>query len=166
MFDYILITADGEERGRFCLLSRAKSEKNRIHQEEGIDVTIETRQATQLELPIGITLEAIQNDPNLTLHHKAMRRGYISRRTDHVIEPYRGKFGEGYVVSYPRFDSTQYVTIEYYVRVPEVMGGCRSNVRRSTGWACTRGGEAVVIDSTRCQGTKPCFEPRGGKEND
>lgn len=162
MHDYIIITADGEVRGRFSQISLARAEKNRIHREEGIDVTIETRQAMQMELPIGITLEAIQKDPDLTLHHKSMRRGYIPRRTDHVIEPYRGKFGEGYVVSYPRYDSTRYVTIEYYVRVPSRTGGCRSNVRRSTGWACTRGGEAVVIDGKRCQDTKPCFEPRGG----
>lgn len=166
MFDYVIITADGEERGRYSQLSLSRAEKNRIHREEGIDVTIETRQATQTELPIGITLDAIQNDPNLTLHHKAMRRGYIPRRLDHVIEPYRGKFGEGYVVAYPRYDSTRYVTIEYYVKVPERMGGCRSNVRRSTGWACTRGGESVVIDSTRCQSTRTCFEPRGGKKDE
>ena len=52
----------------------------------------------------------------LIAHHTASRRGYISRRNpDGIIESYAGKFGRGYIRVLPRWDSTQYVTIEYYV---------------------------------------------------
>lgn len=51
------------------------------------------------------------------LHHTASRRGYVSRKIDGIVEPYKGKFGEGYVIIRPRFDTTRFVTVEYYVEV-------------------------------------------------
>ena len=43
------------------------------------------------------------------LHHIASQRGYISRCGGDKIIPYKGRFGEGYKVQSPRWDSTQYV---------------------------------------------------------
>ena len=52
----------------------------------------------------------------LIAHHTASRRGYVSRRNpDGIIESYSGKFGRGYIRVTPRWDTTQYVTVEYYV---------------------------------------------------
>lgn len=52
----------------------------------------------------------------LIAHHTASRRGYASRKApEGRVESYSGKFGRGYVRVLPRWDSTRYVTIEYYV---------------------------------------------------
>ena len=51
----------------------------------------------------------------MRLHHTASRRGYISRKTEGRVEAYDGRFGKGYVVVTPRWDTTQYVNIEYYI---------------------------------------------------
>ena len=48
-------------------------------------------------------------------HHKALMRGYISRKKDYVIEPYVGRFGIGFKVLQPRFDTTQYIDCTYFV---------------------------------------------------
>lgn len=53
------------------------------------------------------------------LHHTAMSRGYISRRTapaDYPVESYSGKFGIGYIVRSPRFDTTRYCNVTYYIK--------------------------------------------------
>ena len=51
-----------------------------------------------------------------TLHHIASQRGYISRRGEDEIIPYKGKFGDGYKVLSPRWDTTQYVRVSYYTK--------------------------------------------------
>ena len=48
-------------------------------------------------------------------HHTATAAGYISRRLARVIEPYNGRFGRGFVARYPRYDTTRYHTVEYYI---------------------------------------------------
>ena len=48
--------------------------------------------------------------------HTGSRRGYVSRKGDPVVEPYKGKFGTGFVALSPRWDTTQYVNVEYFVR--------------------------------------------------
>lgn len=50
------------------------------------------------------------------LHHIASRRGYIPRKGGDLIELYAGRFGTGYIIVSPRWDTTQYVTISYYIR--------------------------------------------------
>lgn len=50
------------------------------------------------------------------LHHKAAIRGYISRKWDAGICEYSGRFGDGYLLVYPRFDTTNYVYAEYWVK--------------------------------------------------
>lgn len=51
----------------------------------------------------------------MTLHHTGSRRGYESRRGNGHAESYKGKFGEGYIIITPRFDTTRYVNVEYYI---------------------------------------------------
>ena len=49
------------------------------------------------------------------LHHVASRRGYESRKGNGHVEEYSGRFGTGYIIVWPRWDTTQYVYIGYYV---------------------------------------------------
>ena len=49
------------------------------------------------------------------LHHIASRRGYISRKSAGKVETYKGRFGEGYIILRPRWDTTNYIFVEYYI---------------------------------------------------
>lgn len=52
-----------------------------------------------------------------TFHHTASARGYISRRwIDRPAEPYQGRFGTGYIVRRPRWDTTRYHWVTYYIK--------------------------------------------------
>lgn len=54
------------------------------------------------------------------LHHTGSRRGYVSRKvdTDKLIgTEYDGMFGDGFVVYTPRFDTSQYCGVEYWIKV-------------------------------------------------
>lgn len=62
-----------------------------------------------------MTINEIKRNANYIEHHTASRRGYVSRKSEGVIESYTGKFGKGYAVITPRWDSTQYVYVTYYV---------------------------------------------------
>lgn len=64
-----------------------------------------------------MTLAELKNNPQYYLHHTAAARGYVSRKIDHP-EPheYSGKFGTGYTVERPRWDTTRYIYIDYYIR--------------------------------------------------
>ena len=46
----------------------------------------------------------LENSTDYERHHSAYCRGYVSRKTDGYIEPYKGKFGEGYVAYRPLMD--------------------------------------------------------------
>lgn len=52
------------------------------------------------------------------LHHVGSKRGYVSRKVDinelTAVE-YSGKFGDGYTVNTPRWDTTKYCNVEYWV---------------------------------------------------
>ena len=51
-------------------------------------------------------------------HHTAAARGYISRRVkfdSRPAEPYNGRFGRGYIVRSPRWDTTNYHYVTYYI---------------------------------------------------
>lgn len=50
------------------------------------------------------------------LDHKAAKRGYISRKWEAGICEYSGRFGEGYLLVYPRWDTTNYVYVEYWIK--------------------------------------------------
>lgn len=62
-----------------------------------------------------MTVHEIESNAAYYLHHTASRRGYVSRKSSGTVEPYSGKFGTGYVVISPRYDTTQYVNIAYYI---------------------------------------------------
>ena len=47
--------------------------------------------------------------------HSASERGYISRKIEYKIVPYIGRFGIGVKVIFPRYDTSQYVDIEYHI---------------------------------------------------
>jgi hypothetical protein len=49
-------------------------------------------------------------------HHTASARGYISRKSAGVVSKYSGKYGTGYTIGRPRYDTTQYVYLTYYVK--------------------------------------------------
>ena len=62
-----------------------------------------------------MTITELENNPAYREHHTASRRGYESRRGEGYIEPYMGRFGKGYIIVKPRYDTTKYVSITYYV---------------------------------------------------
>lgn len=64
-----------------------------------------------------MTVQEIKNNSNYQFHHTASRRGYESRRGAGHVEAYEGRFGKGYIVVSPRWDTTQYVNIEYYIAI-------------------------------------------------
>lgn len=58
------------------------------------------------------------DNPNYTTR-TARCRDYVSRKStpaDRKAVPYTGKYGTGYTVKVPNWDSTQYCTIIYYIR--------------------------------------------------
>lgn len=51
-------------------------------------------------------------------HHFATARGYISRvkfANKPKIEAYKGRFGVGFKLITPRYDTSRYVTVNYYI---------------------------------------------------
>ena len=54
----------------------------------------------------------------LPLHHSALARGYVSTKTDGIVEPYDGKFGKGYIVKRHCAFSTLYYHRDYYIVEP------------------------------------------------
>lgn len=44
-------------------------------------------------------------------------RGYISRLIhEGIVTPYKGRYGEGYTIDHPSWDSTAYFLRDYYVK--------------------------------------------------
>ena len=59
---------------------------------------------------------------NYKYHHTATARGYVSRRIsaeDYPREPYNGRYGKGYKIYSPRWDTTQYCNVTYYIVDPK-----------------------------------------------
>ena len=64
------------------------------------------------------TYGTIRNDGRYYLHHTSYARGYVSRKVDYddlSVKPYKGRFGTGYTVDLPSYQSTQYCRRQYYV---------------------------------------------------
>lgn len=57
----------------------------------------------------------IINGKRYELHHTAAAKGYMSRKVPEVVEEYAGKYGIGYKVHHPRYDTTNYHYVDYYV---------------------------------------------------
>lgn len=62
-----------------------------------------------------MTISQIINNPNLTYHHTATRKEYVSRKVPGIVRPYKGRFGEGYIILHPRWDTTTYCYVDYYI---------------------------------------------------
>ena len=52
-----------------------------------------------------MTIAELRSDPAYKYHHTASRLGYVSRRTKGVVQPYRGRYGVGYIALTPRWDT-------------------------------------------------------------
>jgi hypothetical protein len=53
--------------------------------------------------------------PTCRKHHTSRARRYVSRKCDGIVETYNGKFGSGYKVYTPAWDSTTYCYVTYYI---------------------------------------------------
>ena len=62
-------------------------------------------------------IHALVNAGKLKHHHNALFQGYVSRKTDGIVQKYSGKFGKGYKVLRPNWNSTRYSEVSYYVEV-------------------------------------------------
>lgn len=68
--------------------------------------------------PIHTTLGTLLNDDRYYLHHTSYAKGYVSRKADYdslPVFPYKGRFGTGYTVDLPSYESTQYCRRQYYI---------------------------------------------------
>ena len=59
--------------------------------------------------------------------HGATAIGYISRNIDYKIIPYVGRFGIGVIVKFPRYDTTQYINIEYHIMDSGIVHACNND---------------------------------------
>lgn len=62
-----------------------------------------------------MTITELKNNLNYKYHHTATKRGYVSRKLEGIVKPYIGRFGNGYIVLRPRYDTTQYIYCDYYI---------------------------------------------------
>ena len=54
--------------------------------------------------------------------HTSLFWGYVSRVGDPIIEPYKGRFGEGVKLLSCNYDSTRYSYVTYYIYTPKNEG--------------------------------------------
>lgn len=71
-----------------------------------------------MELQIHTTLGTLCKDTRYYLHHTSYYKGYVSRKANYAhlpVTPYKGRFGSGYTVDLPSYQSTRYCRRQYYV---------------------------------------------------
>ena len=56
------------------------------------------------------------DEEGLREHHTSKAQGYVSRKSGGFAIPYKGRFGEGYKYFSPRYDSSRYCDVTYYVK--------------------------------------------------
>lgn len=49
-------------------------------------------------------------------HHTSYSKGYISRVATGTLRPYKGRFGEGYTIHTPCWESTNYHYVTYWIK--------------------------------------------------
>jgi len=54
-------------------------------------------------------------DGKVTLRKESYARGYISRKSDGIVEEYTGRYGKGYKLHIPCYISTRYHFVYYYI---------------------------------------------------
>lgn len=60
-------------------------------------------------------LDTILNESNAKFKRKSKFLGYVSRKKEHEIFYYKGRFGTGFIVAYPNYKSTLYCYIDYFI---------------------------------------------------
>ena len=60
-------------------------------------------------------LEAKVAAGELTKSHTSYIREYVSRKSGSYVRPYKGRFGIGYAVLSPNWESSRYSYITYYI---------------------------------------------------
>lgn len=69
-----------------------------------------------------MTFRELKYDKNYIFHHEATHAGYVSRllECDEIeAKPYSGRFGEGFTVHLPMYESTRYHRVLYYIKKKE-----------------------------------------------
>lgn len=61
------------------------------------------------------TIEQAMKKAGAKKLHTSLARGYISRKTNGLLKPYKGRFGEGFIHEEPNWKSTSYYYVTYYV---------------------------------------------------
>lgn len=65
-----------------------------------------------------VDLLRLENNGVLYEHHEATWRGYLSRKLspeELPVYPYMGKFGRGFKVLLPNWESTNYSRVKYFI---------------------------------------------------
>jgi hypothetical protein len=61
-------------------------------------------------------MEKMINGKKCVFHHEAWCRGYMSRKiTEGWTDPYNGRFGQGFTIEKPSWDSTNFHKIQYWI---------------------------------------------------
>lgn len=66
-------------------------------------------------VPVYIDLYMMTRAGILKKSHTSYFRGYVSRKTDGYIEPYKGRFGTGFTHKEPNKNSSVYSFVTYYL---------------------------------------------------
>ena len=64
----------------------------------------------------NVNLSEFMKNEKCKLLKKSVRRGYTTRKVKNIVYKYSGKYGNGYLVSYPNYDSTLYSIVEYWIQ--------------------------------------------------
>lgn len=60
-------------------------------------------------------LDSLKADNYVRLHD-AYSLGYVKRKIEGIVQPYKGRYGVGYTLHTPAWNTTKYHIITYYVK--------------------------------------------------
>lgn len=61
------------------------------------------------------SIETLAASGKLINSHTSLARGYVSRKSEGYVSEYSGKFGKGFVLKTPNFESTRFCYITYFI---------------------------------------------------
>lgn len=73
------------------------------------------KEATRIEITNVQELKRAVKEGLIKELHTSLSQGYVSRVGDPIIEPYKGRFGEGVKLFSCNYDSTRYCYVTYYI---------------------------------------------------
>ena len=82
---------------------------------EGAQTTDSKEEERNMKIMRREELEQEVNAGRLHELHTSWTRGYVSRKGRGIVRPYNGRYGVGYVLLTPSWQSTTYCHITYYV---------------------------------------------------